>query len=43
VAAILAGAQPEELTGRSLLHGALPLDWDLQRSTFGFPRRGGDS
>jgi DNA invertase Pin-like site-specific DNA recombinase len=43
VAAILAGAQPEELTGRSLLHGALPLDWDLQRSTFGFPPRGGDS
>ena len=39
IAAILAGAQPEDLTSRSLLQGALPLDWNLQRHMFGFPAR----
>ncbi len=39
VAAILVGAQPMDLTAQRLLHGALPLDWDLQRRMFGFPTR----
>lgn len=39
IAAILAGAQPEDLTRTRLLQGSLPLDWDLQRRMFGFPAR----
>jgi site-specific DNA recombinase len=41
VAAILVGAQPQGLTCQRLLHGVLPLDWDLQRRMFGFPARSG--
>ena len=39
IAAILAGAHPEDLTSRTLLQSALPLDWNLQRHMFGFPAR----
>ena len=38
-AAIFAGAQPPGLTMSRLAHGALPLDWDLQRRIFEFPAR----
>jgi DNA invertase Pin-like site-specific DNA recombinase len=41
VAAILAGAQPAGVTHGRLVHGFLPLDWDLQRRVLGFPRRPG--
>lgn len=39
VAAILAGAQPNDLSFQKLVYGPLPLDWDLQRRIYGFPTR----
>lgn len=37
--AIMDGAQPSEITRRSLLDANLPLDWALQRKLLGFPEQ----
>jgi hypothetical protein len=39
VLAILDGAQPRDLTRRTLMYANLPLDWEMQRRLFGFPEQ----
>jgi hypothetical protein len=43
IASILDGAQPEELTRKTLLYSELPLDWALQRRMLGFAARADSS
>jgi site-specific DNA recombinase len=39
ITSILDGAQPRELTRRTLIDANVPLDWALQRKIFGFPEQ----